>query len=221
MAIKELLSVLNANMNLTPTTDSDIHAGMAVARNSSGYAVKADRALNSVTKTYIGLSADDATRTGNGFIQADPVGANGLVAGVFTAENNGLFASAKRAIADYQDESVSNVSDLTSGANGYQGPRRGIGVFTTPSGQFIVDAYNATTTIGVVKSTYQTANEGGGLYNIDAATATLAVNDNLTFGASTQAGAGYLVKVAAADTVSKKVARIDEIKNGLIYITML
>jgi hypothetical protein len=218
MAIREILSVLNANMNLTPVTAGNIHAGMAIARDASGYAVLADRKAANLHTNYIGLAADDTARTGNSFIQADPVGANGLVAGVFTADNNGLFVSAKRALSDYQDESVSNISDLTSGANGYQGPRRGLGVYTTPSGQYVVDIYSTTTLLGVVKSAWETDANGGAEDNDNAA---IAINELLTFGDADGAGAGYLVPMDASDTTSVAIARIDAIQNGLCYITML
>jgi len=225
MAIKELLSVLQANINLTPVTDSGIHAGMAVARNSSGYAVKADRnAVAAGTQRYIGLAADDVTRSGNSFIQADPVGANGInTDGSFDAQNNAWFVSAKRAIADYQDESVSNVSDLTSGANGWQGPRRGLGVFTTPSSQFVVDIYDSTTGLGVVKNAVM--NHATTVNDDVTATANLAVNDYLTYGCANDSNQGYLIQfnplTLSTALGTERIARVDEITDTLVYITLL
>lgn len=211
MAIRSLLSVLSSNYNVDATTQ--FHAGASLSRDpATGLVRSADRRTDAGT-AFVGFSADDKSRVGNTMIQTDPVGSNVLDStGKFVANNNGFFVSVKRALGDYQDESNTNVSDLTSGASGYQGPRRGIGVFTTPSSQFVTDQFVAVaTTSGVADATVAVA---------------FLTNDLLTFGASDPAGAydhsGKLVKInTAGDGLA--VAKVDQYDAaaGLLYITKL
>jgi hypothetical protein len=146
MAIRELFSLVQSTLDIDRTTPVDIHAGQLVAKSTAGLAVLAARNATITASTnaeFVGLAADDAARTSNTFIQADPVGSTKVSADgtTFTANNNAFFASTKRALGDYQDETVSNVSNLTAGSTGYQGPRRGLGVYNyTPGTQFIVDS---------------------------------------------------------------------------------
>lgn len=223
MAIRELFSVIQSNVDIAASTE--LHAGQPVMKDSNGLAVLASRGTyattNSVKMHFAGLAADDTARTGNTMIEIDPVGATKLdAAGNFIASNNGFFSCTKRALADYQDETVTNVSDLVSGSTGWQGPRRGLGVYTSPSAQFIVDRYAVATSDYAV---YVTA--GAGDDNVDAI-ANWTVGSLLTIGsaASTPVTTGILVRLA--DTAhGEPVARIDKVEgsgaNVLVYITLL
>ncbi len=212
MAIRPLQTVLSHNHNVAK--DTDFHAGSVLVRDAStGLVRKADRANSASTdrtQDVVGIAADDKSRTGNTMILIDPVGSSVVSSdgSTFTANNNGYYVATKRALGDYQDESVSNISDLTSGASGYQGPRRGVGVYMTPSGQFVTDMFKAQKT---TSATADTAFTGGD---------TFAVNDLLTYGAGVNAG--HLVRLESS-AHGKTVARVDEYNSaaGLLFITQL
>jgi hypothetical protein len=75
-------------------------------------------------------------------ILADPVGSSYVdSSGVLQANNNGFYVVSKRAIGDYLAENVNTVTNPTAGSSGYEGPRRGVGVFNTPGAQFITDQF--------------------------------------------------------------------------------
>lgn len=223
MAIRELNSVLAQNVDVDKATA--FVAGMVIARDiTTGLAIKADRATI-LGSAVVGLAADDKARTGVTMISVDPVGAAYIdpSTGAFKANNNGYYVAPKRALGDYYDETVTNISDLTSGATGYQGPRRGVGVFSTPSGQFVVDVSSVFNTgaAAAYATTSTTAESTGG-------TIVFATNDLLTYGSSNGAVgtttdfAGKLVQLANA-AHGKAVARVDKYDAGagLLYITML
>jgi len=211
MAIRPLQTVLTHNHNVAK--NASFHAGQILARTSAGLVRAADRANSTSTdraQDIVGISADDKARTGNTMILIDPVGSNyyNTSTGLIEENNNGYYVATKRALADYQDESVSNISDLTSGASGYQGPRRGVGVYQSQSGQFVTDMFK----------TYKTATG-----TTDAAFSgsdTFDPNDLLTYGAGDNAG--YFVKIDdPADGAA--IARVDSYDDaaGLLYITQL
>ena len=86
-------------------------------------------------------------RTDNTMILADPVGSNYIDgSGVFQSNNNGFYVAAKRAIGDFQAENVNGVTNLSAQSSGYEGPRRGVGVFNTPGGQFVTDQFTSAAT---------------------------------------------------------------------------
>jgi hypothetical protein len=215
MAIRVIYGVLNANINVDKA--QSFHAGACLARESTtsngtcsqGNARLADRASDP-GNAFVGFAADDKARSGNTMIQPDPVGATYVdpATGNMIKNNNGLFVAQKRALGDWQDETVTNVSDLTSGASGYEGPRRGVGIYTTPSNVLITDQF--------------------GLFQTSAATTDIAYaafvpNDLLTFGASTtNAMQGKLVMLSNTSH-GKAIARVDsyDASAGLLYITQL
>lgn len=215
MAIKELINVFPFNYSVAKNTV--FYAGMVLARGTDGLVLKANRATvaHQSSAAIVGLSADDKAATGVTFIQADPVGSTYVDgSGNVVAANNGWFVGAKRGLGDNAafDETVTGVTDLTSGSTGYQGPRRGVGVFQAP-GQFVVDA-NAV-------ANFQT-NDASSTNVADSAYTSWAVNDLLTYGAGDNAG--KLVKVqSSATNQGAVVAKLDRYDSaaGLWYITLL
>ena len=213
MAIKELINVFPFNYPVAKATT--FYAGMVLARGTDGNVVVANRATvaHQSSGAIVGLSADDKAATGVTFIQADPVGSTYVDgSGVVQAANNGWFVGAKRGLADNAafDETVTGVTDLTSGSTGYQGPRRGVGVYQAP-GQFVTDMV-ANFRTGDTDSTTVA----------DVAYTSWTINDLLTYGAG--ANAGYLVKVnTAATSMGVTCAKLDRYDSaaGLWYITLI
>lgn len=209
MAIKELQSLV---VETFPTAaDTTFYAGMVLARDSdgadAGLVRAADRAADTIAE-YVGFAYDDHARTGCTMIQPDPVGSTYIDpdTGAFEAYNNGWFVGPKRVLGDWFDEPVTNVTNLTAGASGYQGPRRGVSVLISPSGRFVTDQFAA------VATSTATADSGTPIV--------FAINDRLTFGAG--ANAGLLVKIdEAAD--GPAIAKVDsyDAAAGLLYITQL
>jgi hypothetical protein len=142
MAIRALNSLIVANYD-TAATASWL-AGAALVRDISnvGRVVIGTRSALGSSTGFVGFSADDTARTGNTMILADPVGSSYVdSSGVLQANNNGFYAVSKRAIGDYLAENVNTVTNPTAGSSGYEGPRRGVGVFNTPGAQFITDQF--------------------------------------------------------------------------------
>ena len=214
MAIRALNSVIVANYNTAAS--ASWQAGACLMLNASGLVEKADRG-NSIFNTlvkqtgrFVGFSSDDTARTGNTMILADPVGSNYIDgSGVFQSNNNGFYVGAKRAIGDFQSEIVNGVTNLSAQTSGYEGPRRGVGVYNTPGGQFVTDQY--------VEDLTTTVSADGGTY------ATFAPGDLLVPGAG--ANAGKLVKLdsAAYGTDGIVVGRVDsfDAAAGLVYFTQI
>jgi len=147
MAIRALNSVIVANYDTA--ANASWHAGACLARDTSnvGRVVLADRASGAIVGGFVGFSADDTARTDNTMILADPVGSNYIDgSGVFQSNNNGFYVAAKRAIGDFQAENVNGVTNLSAQSSGYEGPRRGVGVFNTPGGQFVTDQFTSAAT---------------------------------------------------------------------------
>lgn len=213
MAIKELINVFPFNYSVAK--DTVFYAGMVLARGTDGLVVKANRATTAhqSVAAIVGLSADDKAATGVTFIQADPVGSTYVDgSGVVQAANNGWFVGIKRGLADNAafDETVTGPTDLTSGSTGYQGPRRGVGVYQAP-GQFVTDQV----------ANFQT-NDASTSSVADSAYTSWAINDLLTYGAG--ANAGKFVKVqSSATNQGAVVAKLDRYDSaaGLWYITLL
>ena len=188
MAIRALNSVVVANYDTTSTATWS--AGVGLQRSSTAGNVQiAQRAHGAgggvgFTGGFVGFSADDTARTGNTMILADPVGASFVDAnGVLQANNNGFYVVSKRAIGDFQAENVNGLTNPTAGSSGYEGPRRGVGVFNTPGGQFITDQFKTGTGSSV------------SAINADAGTATYTPGALLTISV---AGDGKLVELSGA-----------------------
>jgi len=214
MAIKELINVFPFNYPVAKATT--FYAGMVLARGTDGNVVPANRATvaHQSAGAIVGLAADDKASTGVTFIQSDPVGSSYVdSSGVLQAANNGWFVGAKRGLADNAafDETVTGVTDLTSGSTGYQGPRRGVGVYQAP-GQFVTDQFVNFAT-----------NDSNSTTTADTAYTAWGPNDLLTY-ATGASNAGKLVKVTSSATnfgvVVAKVDRYDSAA-GLLYITLI
>lgn len=184
MALHVINSLIVANYD---TKDNvEFTQGAALARDLSGANAglvrKADRATD-VAANWVGFAADNHQRSGNTMILNDPVGSTYVDSnGNLQSNANGFYVADKRAIGDFQDETINGVTNLTAGAGGYEGPRRGVGVFTTPSGQFITDQFVAVATSGA------TTDSGTPI--------TFDIGDSLTFGVT--ANAGKLVRLASS-----------------------
>ncbi len=214
MAIRALNTLVVANYN-TAASASWL-AGDALYLQSDGTVAAAYRAGSGFTTItqqlgkFVGFSADDTARTGNTMILADPVGSSYTDAsGVLQANNNGFYVVSKRAIGDFLAENVNGVTNPTAGSSGYEGPRRGVGVFNTPGAQFITDRF-----AGTASSTITT----------DGGTWTPAVGDLLTIAAASgNAGKLVLLDPAALGTDGIVVGRVDSYDSaaGLLYFTQL
>jgi hypothetical protein len=209
MAIRALNSVIVANYDTLAT--ASWQAGACLAINSStGNVQLATRASGADTAnfaTFVGFSSDDTARSGNTMILADPVGSNYIDgSGNFQSNNNGFYVAAKRAIGDFQSEIVNGVTNLSAQSSGYEGPRRGVGVYNTPGGQFVTDQFSLVTSSGA------NADSGG--------TWTPAPGDACTFAID---NSGKLVKLGTIGTDGPMVARVDKYDSaaGLLYITMV
>ncbi len=214
MAIRALNSVIVANYNCAAT--ASWQAGACLMLNASGLVEKADRSntifdtLVEQTGRFVGFSSDDTARTGNTMILADPVGSNYIDgSGVFQSNNNGFYVASKRAIGDFQSEIVNGVTNLSAQASGYEGPRRGVGVYNTPGGQFVTDQYVEDLTTAV--------NADGGSYT------TFAPGDLLVPGAGANAGKLVKLDATAYGTDGIVVGRVDSFDSaaGLLYFTQI
>ena len=215
MAIRALNSAIVANY---PTASSaSFLAGDALMIGTDGNVSAAYRAATAFDTLaeqkgrFVGFSADDTARTGNTMILADPVGSSYTdSSGNIVSNNNGFYVVSKRAIGDFLAENVNGVTNPTAGSSGYEGPRRGVGVFNTPGGQFVTDRW-----AGVASSSIST--EGGSW--------TPAVGDLLTVAAAV-GNAGKLTLLAAVGTATTHgilVGRVDAYDSaaGLLYFTQL
>lgn len=215
MAIRALNTLVVANYNTAAS--ASFYAGDALMISTSDGTVSA--AFRSATGfttlaqqlgRFVGFSADDTARTGNTMILADPVGSSYTDAsGVLQANNNGFYVVSKRAIGDFLAENVNGVTNPTAGSSGYEGPRRGVGVFNTPGAQFITDRFAAVASTSVTQD---------GVANGWTPTA----GDLLTVAASS-ANAGKIVKLGTAGTDGVIIGRVDSYDSaaGLLYFTQL
>ncbi len=212
MAIRALNTLVVANYNtaasasflagdalMISTTDGTVSAGYRAATGFTTIAQQLGR--------FVGFSADDTARTGNTMILADPVGSSYTDStGALVANNNGFYVVSKRAIGDFLAENVNGVTNPTAGSSGYEGPRRGVGVFNSPGGQFVTDRWSG------VASTSLTSD--GGTWNP-------AIGDLLTIAAAS-GSAGKLVQLDPAATGDGiVVGRVDSYDSaaGLLYFT--
>jgi len=215
MAIRALNTLVVANYN-TAASASFLAGDALMISTSDGTVSAAYRAATGFTTLaqqlgrFVGFSADDTARTGNTMILADPVGASYTDSnGVLQANNNGFYVVSKRAIGDFLAENVNGVTNPTAGSSGYEGPRRGVGVFNSPGAQFITDRFSS------VASTSLTQDGA-------AAGWTPTAGDLLTVAASS-ANAGKLAKLGTAGTDGVIVGRVDSYDSaaGLLYFTQL
>jgi hypothetical protein len=214
MAIRALNSVVVANYNTAAA--ASWQAGACLMIGSDGLVLKADRSVAAFdslveqTGKFVGFSADDTARTGNTMILADPVGSSYVdTSGVMQSNNNGFYTVSKRAIGDFQAENVNSVTNPTAGSSGFEGPRRGVGIYNTPGGQFVTDQFVAVITASISSD--------------DTVAATFAPGDLLVPGASGNAGKLVQLDAAAYGTDGIVVGRVDSYDSaaGLLYFTQI
>jgi hypothetical protein len=231
MAIRELIALGTTNHDIAASTQ--FRAGTIVAKSSTTGQISA--ACRSTTTTglgggapntalpagYIGLAADDTAKSGNTMIINDPVGSTF----VNTSDNtkldnyaNGFYVAPKRALSFNQAEDLTDVTNFTAGATGFEGPRRGCAVYSFPGAQFVTDMHLDST--GKKYKTVGATGGGVSFLDADASSDTWNITDQLTYGAG--ANAGLFVKLSSS-TDGLAVARIDAIDTsaGLIWITQL
>jgi len=215
MAIRALNTLVVANYN-TAASASFLAGDALMISTADGTVSAAYRAATGFTTLaqqlgrFVGFSADDTARTGNTMILADPVGSSYTdSSGVLQANNNGFYVVSKRAIGDFLAENVNSVTNPTAGSSGYEGPRRGVGVFNTPGAQFITDRFASVASTNVTTDGV-------------AAGWTPAAGDLLTV-AGSSANAGKIVKLGTAGTDGVIVGRVDSYDSaaGLLYFTQL
>jgi hypothetical protein len=211
MAIRPLNSIVVANYNTA--ANASWLAGVVLVRDTATAGnVTLPNGANRTNVNFgvVGFSADDTARSGNTMILADPVGANFTDAsGNFVANNSGYYVVSKRAVADFLAENVNNVTNPTAGTSGFEGPRRGVGVYSTPSGQFITDMF----VVGTGSSASAT--------NADAGTATYLPGALLTVSAAgSGASQGKLVELVNT-TYGPVLGVVDRYDSaaGLLYFT--
>lgn len=215
MAIRALNTLVVANYNtaasasflagdalMISVTDGTVSAGY---RAATGFTT-----INQQLGRFVGFSADDTARTGNTMILADPVGSSYTDSnGALVSNNNGFYVVSKRAIGDFLAENVNGVTNPTSGSSGYEGPRRGVGVFNTPGAQFITDRFSLTNVSSAAQA------DGGSAWSP-------APGDLLTVAAAS-GNAGKLVKLNTPGTDGLIVGRVDSYDSaaGLLYFTQM
>jgi len=157
--------------------------------SAAGFTGPVQTITNLLRGLIVGVCADDAV--GNNpagetptMINNDPAGSNFVNGSAFQSYTNGFYVGVKRAIADFKDESVDVVTNLTAGIPTYSS--RGVTVYTTPSSQFVTDRFALLTA----------QNAGNDLANWTGTTGSTAPapGDLLTVGASN----GQATSVAAA-----------------------
>jgi hypothetical protein len=202
----------------------------------------------------LGVAADDALGTNPSgetptMINNDPAGSNFVNGSTFQSYTAGFYVGAKRAIADFKDESIDVVTNLTAGIPTYSS--RGMTVYSTPSTQFVTDRFALVTAAsgtvdtagwtGVVSgNTSPTPGDlltVGGNQNSSSATATANGNypsaPTATSAAANTNNAGLLISAgqlssgfingAAVATAIPVVGRVDFYDSGagLLYWTLL
>lgn len=206
MALRTLQHVVISNFEVAD--DTTIHAGDAVALNTAGKLVLADRGA---ADAFVGFAYGDNADTGNTMIIPDPVGSNTLTNTTsasnanssFSSATNGFYVGPKRAIGDFQDESIDNVTNLTASDD----PRRGLPVLTTPSTEFVTDRFKLLTTNAATT-------DAGAVW-------TPTPGDLCTYGA--EAGNEGQLVALGDDTHGTAVARVTryDATAGLLYVVKL
>ena len=180
MAIFTLHNIHTVNYQTSIT--NEFESGMALVLDSNGIAVKADRSNVSYNSLYeqmskfIGFSSGNHQYSGNIIIN-DPVGSSYIdINSDYVPNNNGFYSVPRRAIAEFKDESISNVYNFL---NSTTLNRRGVGVYNLQGEIYVTDQFS------LVESSFL---DSDGTTPI-----TLLPGDLLTYGAGVNAG--KLVKV--------------------------
>jgi len=198
----------------------------------------------------VGVCGDDALGTNPSgvtptMINNDPAGSNFVNGSTFQSYTAGFYVGPKRTIADFKDESVDVVTNLTAGIPTYSS--RGVTVYSTPSTQFVTDRFALLTAaaagVDVAGWTGTTGSSTpapgdlltvGGNQNISSAAATANGNypsaPTATSAAASTNNAGLLVSATNLLTLNNNnlyqvplVGRVDFYDSGagLLYWTLL
>ena len=169
-------------VNYDVLVSSSFKSGMALMRDSNGYAIKADRSLFDSNGTgeqfgrFIGFASGDHD-TLNNIILSDPVGSNYLDSNnVFRDNVNSHYGAFKRSIAEFSDENVNRYYNIFDNS---LLSKRGVAVFNLKGESYITDQF------AKVESSFIDS-DGTDLISFNP-------GDFLTFGAGINAG--KLVKV--------------------------
>lgn len=132
-------------VNYDVLISSSFKSGMILAKDSNGYAIKADRSslsLDSSTEQFskfIGFASGDHD-VNNKIILSDPVGSNYLDSNNFFVDNvNSHYGLNKRSIAEFSDENVSRYYNIFDNS---LFPKRGVGIYNLENEIYITDQYN-------------------------------------------------------------------------------
>jgi hypothetical protein len=154
MAIRVLQSSIVANYDVSAS--GKFHAGDGLIINTSDGTVSLS-ATQSTISNFGGLALGDHNTTGNTMIQNDPVGSSAVSpdGATFTSYANGFYVGAKRAIGDWQDETVNTVTNLTEST---PNSRRGMGCLRAAGSQFVTDRVTVSSAITYATPLYVVAN---------------------------------------------------------------
>jgi hypothetical protein len=212
MALRTLQAVVATNYSKL-STDPILAGDIVAFNNNSTYAPGVNPALvarccrgivtanstNTATTSpvgvwlrgqIVGVAADDALGTNPAgetptMINNDPAGSNFVNGSIFQSYTAGFYVGAKRAIADFKDESVDVVTNLTAGIPTYSS--RGMTVYSTPSTQFVTDRFGLLTVgTATAVSAVDIASWGG-----TTGSASPAPGDLLTVGANNSSTLNY------------------------------
>lgn len=237
MALRALNSVVAANYGKLST--DPVLAGDIVAFNTSdttqnpSVVKRAVRSASGLLRGFaIGVCGDDAVGTNPAgetvtMINNDPSGSNFVNGTAFQSYAAGFYVGVKRAIADFKDESVDVVTNLTAGIPTYS--QRGVTVYSTPSSQFVTDRFALLTASSSTADagaawvpapgdfvTWGAANGNSGYTGTPAA-------PTVTSATSSTNNGGLLVKDAGNTSNSNPIGRVDYYDSGagLLYWTLL
>ncbi len=262
MALRALNSVVAANyskLSIDPVLAGDIvtfsNSGNGTAVNpacvfradrhnasAAGFSGAVQTITNLLRGLIVGVCADDAV--GNNpagetptMINNDPAGSNFVNGSAFQSYTNGFYVGVKRAIADFKDESVDVVTNLTAGIPTYSS--RGVSVYTTPSSQFVTDRFalltaqnagnDAASWTGTTGSTapapgdlLTVGSSNGTAVSVAAAYASTALQPTVTGATTATNNRGLLVSASTLNAVPV-IGRVDFYDSGagLLYWTLI
>lgn len=172
--------------------------------------------------SILGLLTDNVGAPGQTDIYIDPVGSTAIdpTTGELVDNSNASYSATRRQAFSYNNaEQINNVTNLTAGAGGTQGPARGVGYFVAPS-QVQVDFGTAAGNILIPFKTLDNLTNGTASDVAD--TTGYAAGDLLTYGSSVNSG--KLVKIDPLNPGLWNgfvVARVDKFNGRVAEITLI
>lgn len=155
MAIRVLQSSVVANYEVTSNAKFHAGDGLLLDATNLNFTVTLS-ATQTTASNFAGFALADHNATSNTMIQADPVGSTVVSAdgSTFTSYGNGFYVGPKRAIGDFQDETVQVVTNLTDTG---PTPQRGVGTLRAHGSQFVTDRYTINSAITAATPLYVVA----------------------------------------------------------------